>query len=80
MLLVLTNNRLNLNFKALLQTQKIRACLWGSQITVDSVESYQGSERRVTILTLTRSEHIGFLSEYKADTKKTNIHKVFPRF
>uniref|UniRef100_A0A183CGL5 RNA helicase n=1 Tax=Globodera pallida TaxID=36090 RepID=A0A183CGL5_GLOPA len=48
------------------QTQKIRQCLSGSRkITVDSVECYQGSERRVIILTLSRSKQIGFLAEYK---------------
>uniref|UniRef100_A0A914HGD4 RNA helicase n=1 Tax=Globodera rostochiensis TaxID=31243 RepID=A0A914HGD4_GLORO len=48
------------------QTLKIRQCLSGSRkITVDSVECYQGSERRVIILTLSRSKQIGFLAEYK---------------
>ncbi|KAL3125935.1 hypothetical protein niasHT_009464 [Heterodera trifolii] len=47
------------------QTLKIRDRLAGSRITVDSVECYQGSERRVIIFTLSRSKQIGFLSEFK---------------
>ncbi|KAF7633169.1 hypothetical protein Mgra_00007448 [Meloidogyne graminicola] len=48
------------------QTQKIREKLCHrSNITIDSVESFQGSERRIIIISLSRSEQLGFLSEYK---------------
>uniref|UniRef100_A0A914MF86 RNA helicase n=1 Tax=Meloidogyne incognita TaxID=6306 RepID=A0A914MF86_MELIC len=48
------------------QTSKIRELLCRRKdITVDSVECFQGSERRVIIISLSRSEQLGFLSEYK---------------
>uniref|UniRef100_A0A915E792 RNA helicase n=1 Tax=Ditylenchus dipsaci TaxID=166011 RepID=A0A915E792_9BILA len=46
------------------QTRKIREKI-NPDITVDSVERYQGSERRVIIATTARTESIGFLGDNK---------------
>ena len=34
-------------------------------MTVDTVERFQGSERRVMIMTTVRTDQIGFLNEYR---------------
>jgi superfamily I DNA and/or RNA helicase len=55
-----------------LQALKIRNALGpeNRDITVDSVERFQGSERRVIIMTLTRSDKLGFLREETVSKNK----------
>ncbi|KAE9555462.1 hypothetical protein FO519_001317 [Halicephalobus sp. NKZ332] len=47
------------------QATRLNEMLPYEDLTVDTVERFQGSERRVVIITTTRSRKIGFLSDYR---------------